>query len=75
MKWLLQYRSDLTAKRRADSREGMIVTTIALDDDLHQRLSIAAVEERAALTEVIREAAREWLDRRERTHRKKGGKA
>ena len=51
-------------KKRAESREGMVVTTIALDEDLHQRLAIAAVEERAAITELVRVAVTEWLDRR-----------
>ena len=52
-------------KRRAESREGWIVTTVAFDPQLHRRLSFAAIEERAALTAVVREAVTEWLDRRE----------
>jgi len=47
----------------------MVVTTVAFDEALHQRLAIAAVEERAALTELVREAVREWLERRERKAR------
>ena len=57
------------SRRRAESREGMVVTTVAFDEALHQRLAIAAVEERAALTELVREAVREWLERRERKAR------
>ena len=53
-------------KKRADSREGMVVTTVALEGELHRRLAIAAVEDNAAMTELIRQAIREWLDRRER---------
>ena len=49
----------------------MIVTTVALDRDLHQRLAIAAVEDNLALTEVVRQAVREWLDRRKPTGRPK----
>jgi predicted HicB family RNase H-like nuclease len=45
----------------------MVVTTIALEESLHRRLALAAVEERAALTELVREAVREWLERRDRT--------
>ena len=56
-------------KRRAPSREGMIVTTIALAPDLHQRLARAALEDNAALTELVREAVQGWLERRDR----KGG--
>jgi predicted transcriptional regulator len=59
------------AKRRAESRAGMIVTTIALPPDLHKRLAIAAIEDGAASVELIREAVQEWLDRRRRT---KGGR-
>lgn len=58
-------------KKRADSREGMVVTTVALDRELHRRLAIAAVEDNAAITELIRQAIREWLDRRERTRKAK----
>jgi len=54
------------AKRRAESREGMVVTTVALPPDLHKRLAIAALEEGAASAELIRQAVREWLDRRKR---------
>ncbi len=53
-------------KKRAESREGMVVTSVALDQKLHRRLAIAAVEENAALTELVRQAVREWLDRRDR---------
>ena len=42
----------------------MIVTTIALDPVTHNRLAKAAVDEHAAINELIREAIREWLDRR-----------
>jgi predicted transcriptional regulator len=53
-------------KRRAESREGMIVTTIALPPELHRKLAIAAIEDGAASAELIREAVTEWLDRRKR---------
>ncbi len=59
------------SKKRAESRKDMVVTTIALDRALHQRLAIAAVEDNLALTEVVRQAAREWLDRRKPTGRLK----
>ena len=58
-------------KKRADSRVDMVVTTVALDRELHRRLAIAAVEDNAAMTELIRQAIREWLDRRERRRRVK----
>lgn len=53
-------------KRRAESREGMILTTVALPPDLHRRLALAALEENAAAAELIREAVREYLSRREK---------
>jgi predicted transcriptional regulator len=52
-------------RHRAESRKGMIVTTIALGPELHHRLAIAAVEENAAITELVREAVAEWLTRRD----------
>ncbi len=42
----------------------MVITSVALDQKLHRRLAIAAVEDNAAITEVVRQAVREWLDRR-----------
>jgi len=53
-------------KRRAPTREGMVVTTVAMPPDLHEQLAIAAVKERAAMTELIRQAVKEWLERREK---------
>ena len=53
------------AKRiRAESREGMRVTTVALHEDVHRRLAIAAIEESTVMTEIVRRALREWLERR-----------
>jgi len=54
------------AKRRAESREGMVVTTVAFPADLHKRLAIAALEDNAASAELIRQAVEEWLSRRMR---------
>jgi hypothetical protein len=59
------------AKRRAESREGMVVTTVALPPDVHRRLAIAAIEDGAASAELIREAIVEWLERR---RKRKGAK-
>lgn len=68
---VLQYHSAMV-KRRAESREGMVVTSIALDPELHRRLAIAAVEDNAALTELVRQAVKEWLDRRDRERKRRG---
>ena len=55
------------AKRfRAESREGMRVTTVALEEGMHRRLAIAAIEESTVMTELVRRALAEWLDRRGR---------
>ena len=48
-------------KRRAASRDGWIVTTVAMDPEMHRQLSMAALKERAALTELVREAVAQWL--------------
>ena len=68
---ILQYYNIVVKRKRAISREGMVVTTVALDGELHQRLSIAAVEEKTVMTELVRQAVREWLDRRDRKRRDK----
>ncbi len=51
-------------RKQAESRQGMIVTTIALRVDVHRRLSIAAIEEHTVMTELVRQALDEWLARR-----------
>jgi hypothetical protein len=57
-------------KRRAESREGMVITTVALPPDLHRRLAIAALEERAAIAELIRDSVTYYLAERDRMRRK-----
>ena len=52
-------------KRRAPSREGFIVTTVALPQELHKRLLLAALDENAAATELIREAVTDYLKKRD----------
>ncbi len=59
------------AKRKAESRTGMIVTTVALPPELHRRLMLAALEENAAAAELIRQAIQEWLGRKRRKRRAK----
>jgi hypothetical protein len=49
------------AKRRAPSREGFVVTTVALPKELHKRLLLAALGENAAATELVREAVADYL--------------
>ena len=44
----------------------MRVTTVALRDDMHRRLAIAAIEEGTVMTEIVRRALAEWLERRGR---------
>ena len=65
MTGILQYHSTVM-KKRAQSREGMTITTVAFEPALYRRLAIAALDENAAITELVRQAAREWLDRRDR---------
>lgn len=55
----------MNKRQRAESREGMVVTTIALHEDVHRALAIAAIEERTVMTELVRQAVQEWLKRRE----------
>jgi len=48
----------------------MIVTTIALPSEVHRRLALAALHDRAALTELVRQAIVEWLGQRAASGRK-----
>ena len=57
--------------RRANSRKGMRVTTVALDEDTHRRLRIASVETRIPLTGIVRTAVKAWLEAWERRRRAK----
>jgi hypothetical protein len=61
---VLSYHDGMGKKRVASSRRGMVVTTVALDPELHRRLALAALEEHAAVVELIRDAIRDYLARR-----------
>lgn len=50
--------------KRAVSRAQHIVTTVSLPEKMHRELAHAAVEERAALTELVRRAIKDWLKQR-----------
>jgi len=54
-----------TPWHRAESREGMVTTTVALPARDHRRLTKAAERLRSALAELIRQAVAEWLARDE----------
>ena len=49
--------------RRAESREDMIVTTVALPEALHKQLAGAAKRLGTVMTELVRQAVSEWLQR------------
>lgn len=49
--------------RRAESRSNMIVTTVALPRKQHDLLSRAAKQRGTVLTELMRQAVAEWLER------------
>lgn len=57
-------------KRRAESREGMTVTSVALPPDLHRKLAMVALDEHTTLNELLRQAAAEYLERREKRTRR-----
>ena len=53
-------------KRRAESRKGMVTLNVALEKDMHRELAIAGLDENASMNELIRDAVKEWLGRREK---------
>lgn len=55
-----------TKRRRAPSREGMRVTTVALSEEMHRRLAVLAIDRRTVMTELVREALADWLARQEK---------
>jgi hypothetical protein len=56
---------------RADSSKGMVRTSIALPEALHKRYKLASIETGAVVTELLRRAAAEWIEKR--TRRKSKG--
>ena len=53
----------------------MIVTTVALPAVLHRELALAALDEHTGINELLRQAAREWLQRRKQGRRRARAKA
>jgi predicted transcriptional regulator len=49
----------------------MTVTTVALPERVHRRLTAAAAEEHTVMTELVRQAVDEWLKRRAGSRRKR----
>ena len=50
-------------RMRAETREDMVVTTVALPASMHRRLVKAAERAKTVMTEVVRQAVADWLDR------------
>ncbi|HET7499038.1 MAG TPA: ribbon-helix-helix protein, CopG family [Candidatus Eisenbacteria bacterium] len=48
---------------RAGSSKGMIRTSVALPEDLHRRFKLASIETGAVVTELLRRAAAEWIEK------------
>jgi hypothetical protein len=51
---------------RADSSKGMVRTSIALPESLHKRYKLASIETGAVVTELLRRAAAEWIEKHAR---------
>jgi predicted HicB family RNase H-like nuclease len=52
-----------TKRRRAASREGMRMISVALPVELHRQLALAALDTRIAMNEIVRDAIKLWLAR------------
>jgi len=50
-------------RKRAASRKGMRVTTVALPEAMHLALAKVALDRRTVMTELVRQAVSEWLQR------------
>jgi len=48
---------------RATSSKGMVRTSVTLPEDLLRRFKLASIETGAVVTELLRRAAAEWIDR------------
>ena len=67
-KIILRYCSAMKTPRRAPTRKGMIVRTIALDTEMHRRLTLAGLDERCTVNELLRRIVRAWFAQRDTTH-------
>ncbi len=52
-------------RKRLPSREGTVVTSVALPQALHRRAILAGLDRGWPLTEVLRAALSEWLAKHE----------
>ena len=48
---------------RANSSAGMVRTSIALPESLHKKYKLASIETGAVVTELLRRAAAEWIEK------------
>jgi metal-responsive CopG/Arc/MetJ family transcriptional regulator len=48
---------------RAGSSKGMVRTSVTLPESLHRRLKLASIETGAVVTELLRRAAAEWIEK------------
>jgi len=53
--------------RRAKTRKGMIIRTVALERDLHRQLTVAGLDRHITVNELLRRILRDWLARSRRT--------
>ena len=51
---------------RAGSSKGMIRTSVALPVGIHRRFKLASIETGAVVTELLRRAAAEWIEKYQR---------
>jgi hypothetical protein len=58
---------------RAGSSKGMVRTSIALPETLHKRYKLASIETGAVVTELLRRAAAEWIQKYRPPRKGKGG--
>ena len=51
---------------RAGSSKGMVRTSVALPVEIHRRFKLASIETGAVVTELLRRAAAEWIEKYQR---------
>ena len=49
----------------------MRVTTIALPEEMHRRLTMEALDRRTVMTELVRQALTEWLARQSQAKKRR----
>ena len=62
---ILRYCTAMKTPRRAPTRKGMIITTMAFDPEMHRQLTLTRLDEQCTVNELLRRIVRAWFAQRD----------